>query len=253
MTELINLLDERRETEISRQRTEHLLSLLGERPFNNKAFIDKLFLNKANIKFDGLLEQLFDLSAGAIRRGMDAQKELQLSVAEFEQHTTLLKEAFPYQGDIQVAEQRGISLEQLVRVERFAETHCHTWHDVRAVRAVGKKLDMATLSVYQLSPWCIKPATNWRNCAMVELFSCRPRRPNWFCSHWWGEPLLDFIACIARHCDVRQLCTQNTYYWICAYANRQHALSQELSDDPRQTSFYRARLIQKHIDTTNKQ
>ncbi|CAE8631828.1 unnamed protein product [Polarella glacialis] len=99
---------------------------------------------------------------------------------------------------------------------------------------------MATLNLYQLSPWCIKPATNWRNCAMVELFSGSPRPPNWFCTHWWGEPLQDCVACIRRHCDVRQLCNQSTYYWICAYANRQHALSQELSDDPKETSFYRA-------------
>ncbi|CAE8631827.1 unnamed protein product, partial [Polarella glacialis] len=103
LTEFVIVLDERRETEISRQRAECLLSLvsrivgLGAR-CNMKAFVDKLFVNQANIKFVGLLEQLFDLSAGAVRRGMDAQKELQLSVAEFEQHATLLKEAFPYQG-----------------------------------------------------------------------------------------------------------------------------------------------------------
>ncbi|CAE8689897.1 unnamed protein product [Polarella glacialis] len=75
---------------------------------------------------------------------------------------------------------------------------------------------------------------------MVELFSDSPCLPSNFCSHWWGEPLRDFVACIGRHCAVRQLCFRSTFYWICAYANRQHALSEELNDDPKQTSFYKA-------------
>ena len=29
-------------------------------------------------------------------------------------------------------------------------------------------------------------------------------------------------------------------YWICAYANRQHSLQDELVTDPSQTSFYKA-------------
>ncbi|CAE8726922.1 unnamed protein product [Polarella glacialis] len=75
---------------------------------------------------------------------------------------------------------------------------------------------------------------------MVELFSGSPCRPNNFCSHWWGEPLQYFVACIARHCEVRRLSLQTAYYWICAYASGQHALSEELNDDPKQTIFYKA-------------
>ncbi|CAE8590485.1 unnamed protein product [Polarella glacialis] len=150
---------------------------------------------------------------------------------------SVLREAFPFQGYIQKVEERGISHEQLVRVETFAATHCPSWHDIRAA---GDTLSMDTLNLYQLTPWCIKPATNERNCSMVELFSDSPCLPNNFCSHWWGEPLRDFVACIGRHCAVRQLCFRSTFYWICAYANRQHALSEELNDDPKQTSFYKA-------------
>ncbi|CAE8627837.1 unnamed protein product [Polarella glacialis] len=164
-------------------------------------------------------------------------KELKCSVADLEQRTALLREAFPFQGYIQKVEERGISHEQLVRVETFAATHCPSWHDIRAAEDT---LSMDTLNLYQLTPWCIKPATNERNCSMVELFSDSPCLPTNFCSHWWGEPLRDFVACIGRHCAVRQLCFRSTFYWICAYANRQHALSEELNDDPKQTSFYKA-------------
>ncbi|CAE8708184.1 unnamed protein product [Polarella glacialis] len=75
---------------------------------------------------------------------------------------------------------------------------------------------------------------------MVELFSASPCTPTWFFTQWWGEPLQYFVACIGCHCAVRQLCPQTTYCWICAYANRQHVLSQELHEDPKQTSFYKA-------------
>ncbi|CAE8736089.1 unnamed protein product, partial [Polarella glacialis] len=179
----------------------------------------------------------FHLSEGAVRRGMDQLKELKCSVADLEQRTALLREAFPFQGYIQKVEERGISHEQLVRVETFAATHCPSWHDIRAAEDT---LSMDTLNLYQLTPWCIKPATIERNCSMVELFSDSPCLPTNFCSHWWGEPLRDFVACIGRHCAVRQLCFRSTFYWICAYANRQHALSEELNDDPKQTSFYKA-------------
>ncbi|CAE8590482.1 unnamed protein product [Polarella glacialis] len=168
---------------------------------------------------------------------MDGQKKMKLSMADFEQHMALLKEAFPYQGRIPKTEERGISHEQLVHVKIFAETHCHSWHDIK--KAQGK-LNIATLNLHHLAPWCIKPATNERNCAMVELFSASPRTPKWFCTHWWGEPIQDFVACIDRHCAARQLCRQKTLYWICAYANRQHALGEELVRDPKKTSFYKA-------------
>ena len=34
-------------------------------------------------------------------------------------------------------------------------------------------------------------------------------------------------------------------YWVCAYANRQWALTKELVEDPKNTSFYRAMCVAK--------
>ncbi|CAE8617631.1 unnamed protein product, partial [Polarella glacialis] len=239
LTELVKILDERQEPDLNQHDAEDLLTKVTGHDWRRefKTLMDELFLGSNRINLATLLEDIFDLSPGAIGRGTAAQKELKLSVADFEQHMEMLRTAFPYQGCILKVEERGISHEQLVRVETFAATHCPSWHDIRAAEDT---LSMDTLNLYQLTPWCIKPATNERNCSMVELFSDSPCLPSNFCSHWWGEPLRDFVACIGRHCAVRQLCFRSTFYWICAYANRQHALSEELNDDPKQTSFYKA-------------
>jgi len=72
-----------------------------------------------------------------------------------------------------------------------------------------------------------------------ELVSNAAATPNWYCCHWWGEPIIDFLACIEEHSKLRQ-CSTSTSYWICAFANSQHDLGLELSDDPETSSFRRA-------------
>ncbi|CAE8637200.1 unnamed protein product, partial [Polarella glacialis] len=239
LTELVKILDERQEPDLNQHDAEDLLTKVTGYDCRReiKTLMDKLFLDRDRINMATLLENIFDLSPGAIERGTAAQKELKLALTDFEKHMELLRTAFPYQGCILKVEERGISHEQLAHVATFAAAHCHHWHDIR--KAAENTLSMDTLNLYHLNPWCIKPATNERNCAMVELFSDSLCLPNNFCSHWWGEPLQYFVACIGRHCAVRQLCFRTTFYWICAYANRQHALSEELNDNPKQTSFYK--------------
>ncbi|CAE8589670.1 unnamed protein product [Polarella glacialis] len=242
LLEVVKLLDDRAAADLRRQEAEVLLSRISRavglddtrRDFT--CFIHKLFYPSKSKPQDSSSDSQVP-SARIHVTSFICLKELKCSVADLEQRTALLREAFPFQGYIQKVEERGISHEQLVRVETFAATHCPSWHDIRAAEDT---LSMDTLNLYQLTPWCIKPATNERNCSMVELFSDSPCLPTNFCSHWWGEPLRDFVACIGRHCAVRQLCFRSTFYWICAYANRQHALSEELNDDPKQTSFYKA-------------
>ena len=40
--------------------------------------------------------------------------------------------------------------------------------------------------------------------------------------------------------SVRPVAGAEDLYWICAYANRQHSLHEELVTDPSETSFYKA-------------
>eukprot|EP00403_Amphidinium_massartii_P037026 CAMPEP_0178445434 /NCGR_PEP_ID=MMETSP0689_2-20121128/40157_1 /TAXON_ID=160604 /ORGANISM="Amphidinium massartii, Strain CS-259" /LENGTH=45 /DNA_ID= /DNA_START= /DNA_END= /DNA_ORIENTATION= len=37
-----------------------------------------------------------------------------------------------------------------------------------------------------------------------ELVSSGPSTPTWYCCHWWGEPIIDFLACIEEHSKLRQ-------------------------------------------------
>ena len=60
-----------------------------------------------------------------------------------------------------------------------------------------------------------------------------------FVSHAWLEPVCKFVACLKCHASLRQLSDQ-TAYWVCAYANNQHQLKKEICNNPRKTSFYRA-------------
>ena len=62
--------------------------------------------------------------------------------------------------------------------------------------------------------------------------------PLWFVSHAWLEAIKLFLACLRRHATIRELSAPA--YWVCAYANPQHALEDAISDNPRRTSFYKA-------------
>ena len=63
--------------------------------------------------------------------------------------------------------------------------------------------------------------------------------PKWFISHAWAEPVSEFVQCVARHGQLRDLCETDAW-WVCAYANNQHELGKDLSHDPRSSSFFRA-------------
>ena len=45
----------------------------------------------------------------------------------------------------------------------------------------------------------IKPATEKQRTSFIELVAFAPQLTDWFVSHWWGEPVFDFVACIEQH------------------------------------------------------
>ena len=53
------------------------------------------------------------------------------------------------------------------------------------------------------------------------------------------EPVCKFLACLEQHALVREL-SSSTFYWVCAYANNQHCVEEDIKNNPRSTSFYRA-------------
>lgn len=137
--------------------------------------------------------------------------------------------------DIAATEHRAITLQHLQSLLKFAQENCHEWWDTRSLAVVSP----STVNLYQLADWCIRPATARDKCSMAELLVETTSPPTWYLSHWWGEPLQDFYACVEAHTKIRQL-PPTAAYWVCAHANRQWELNEELTKDPSQSSFYKA-------------
>ena len=110
--------------------------------------------------------------------------------------------------------------------------------------AYGQPLTLKSFNLYHANFWIIEPSTRdhgRRGCSYVELVatSSPSQRPKWFVSHAWSEPIWKFALCLKRHAELHQL-PSTSAYWVCAYANNQHQLDEEICKNPRKTSFYRA-------------
>lgn len=136
---------------------------------------------------------------------------------------------------IERTEHRGITLLQLRKLMAHIIRRCQKeqWHDS------GIKLVPRTVNLYQVVANVVRPATRRRKCSYVELIADGPQLPLWFVSHWWGEPVSRFVLLLQQHAKDRDL-RADTPYWVCAYANNQWELSQELAMDPEQSSFRKA-------------
>ena len=73
------------------------------------------------------------------------------------------------------------------------------------------------------------------------------KEPRWFVSHWWGESVLHFVQCVCAHAKHRTRDGDEPGYWVCAYANRQHELGAEISDNPLESSVFKAMDIARGI------
>jgi len=167
---------------------------------------------------------------------------LQMNATKYEEHVAIVKDTFAFQGYIQRTEHRAITVDQLLRILRFIESECNNWKDTSPAHISamsGQTLHAAIVNLYHFNTWCILPGTNEKNCAFVELLTSQVQKPTFFCSHWWGEAVQDFVACVQEHASLRHF-SEDTAFWVCAYANRQHSLNEELVLNPMETSFYRA-------------
>eukprot|EP00401_Gymnodinium_catenatum_P074862 CAMPEP_0117556530 /NCGR_PEP_ID=MMETSP0784-20121206/51857_1 /TAXON_ID=39447 /ORGANISM="" /LENGTH=577 /DNA_ID=CAMNT_0005353809 /DNA_START=10 /DNA_END=1740 /DNA_ORIENTATION=+ len=140
-----------------------------------------------------------------------------------------LAKAFPFRGYIKGGENRGVTPEQIEQVHRYAEAHCRDW-----------KLEMDEVNLYHVNTWIIGPSTKAAESAMTEHLTDTEQPPAWFVSHWWGEPVALFVRCLWAHAATRGSDGVSSVFWVCAYANRQHALQNSIGEDPRQSIFYKA-------------
>ena len=110
---------------------------------------------------------------------------------------------------IEKTEERAISLVQLEAVEANVVRRCEKekWKGGRpdGTDAEGKPkwktvaLTPETVNLYDADKYLIKPVTVARRCSLVEVLAAGPQPPDWFVSHFWGEPIKEFVACIKRH------------------------------------------------------
>ena len=121
-----------------------------------------------------------------------------------------------------LTEHRGITLVQLndivEKLRSLADTEgvIPGWFDRNE-----KKCKVTTVNLYDVVKYLVEPATRQKQCSYVELVApagTRAQTPKWFVSHWWGEPVMDFIACVEEHAKVRALDPEKAVYWVCAYA-----------------------------------
>eukprot|EP00435_Cladocopium_sp_Y103_P040199 s549_g10.t3 len=191
------------------------------------------------------------LCAGALR-GRCAREELCLEATlrrrllrdalAAQTYSVASYDSFGYASiGIPKTERRGITLPQLERIGSFIEDHAHFWIETYSGSPnFGEALEAQSLNLHHASYWLISPATRQFMCSFVELVAkeAEEQRPWWFVSHAWQEAVLRFVACLRRHASLRNA-TQSAY-WVCAYANNQHKLEEEICLNPRSTSFYRA-------------
>merc|ERR1740124_1115921 len=148
-------------------------------------------------------------------------------------------------------EQRGITLRQLRAVVANIIRRCKKegWSDHK-----GKLLTLETVTLYDVDKYVIRPFTVSRQLSFV---SCLPstagaQPPRFFISHWWGEPVIDFMKCLeqvvqdfARNVNNSQDArgggmTADTPVWVCAYANNQWRLDDDITKDPKDSGFTKA-------------
>lgn len=146
------------------------------------------------------------------------------------------------------AEHRGINLVQLRQIAAIILQKCvpEGWRSTNPEHG-NKLLKPEEVTLYDFMNHYIKKITSTRKCSYVELVSKSPRQqiPSYFCSHWWGEYVLDFVACLEQHAKDRGI-PDTTPYWVCAYALNQHDVAGELSGGkPKESPFFRAMSLTK--------
>ena len=102
---------------------------------------------------------------------------------------------------------RGITLTQLrdlwTKIAGLADEdgYLQDWKDYG-----GKMCHKDTVNLYDVVDYLVKPETLARKCSYVELVAppgTKAQTPRWFVSHWWGEPVKDFIKAVEYHARQR--------------------------------------------------
>ncbi|CAB9529175.1 expressed unknown protein (Partial), partial [Seminavis robusta] len=144
--------------------------------------------------------------------------------------------------DIPKTELRSLNTRQLKELALQVILRCEAegWTSTD-LKKKGTPLKPEDVTLYDLVEHYVKPITAERQCSYVEMVSSKEKSPTYYVSHYWGDSVLGKIACLLQHAK-DHMDDGSFTYWICAYANNQHKLQQEINShgDPIETSFFRA-------------
>jgi hypothetical protein len=112
---------------------------------------------------------------------------------------------------IEKVQHRGITINQLLFIQDEIKARCvlEGWTDKD-----GNLLTPERVNLYDIKYKIIMDRTSALQCSYVELVAIADQFPEWFVSHWWGEPVFAFIKCLIRHAKDHGL-SWDTPYWIC--------------------------------------
>jgi len=141
--------------------------------------------------------------------------------------------------DIEIpVEYSGITANQLNAIYENVKRRCEKeqWSDWQ-----GNLLSPETVTLYDVNKYVILPFTvRTRESFVFSLPSTTgPQKPHVFISHWWGEPIKDFLACVMQFIKDFNL-SLDTPFWVCAYANNQWKLDDTITENPFESSFTKA-------------
>jgi len=148
----------------------------------------------------------------------------------------------------------GITLRQIRAVLANMERRCveEGWTD-----RDGKLLTPEQVNFYHLNEYIIKLFTTEQKTSFVEALptTTGPQLPRFFVNHWWGDLVRDSTACLERFVIDFQLndndehdargggMSNDTPFWMCAYANNQWELGKDTTKDPKESVFTRAMVV----------
>lgn len=165
----------------------------------------------------------------------------------------LLGEPVSNRASTAAVENRGITLRQLRAIRANINRRCisERWRS----SYTDELLTPSTVTLYDVEKYIILPLTVKAhvNKSPSSFVQCLPstageQRPRFFISHWWGEPVVKFIACIeqlvedfsSNNCEDHESrgggMTDDTPIWVCAYANDQWDLS-DITENPAESGF----------------
>ncbi|CAE7266599.1 FBL4 [Symbiodinium sp. CCMP2592] len=132
-------------------------------------------------------------------------------------HVALLSTRYSSRCRIDAPEDRAITFDQLTEVLNYAVSACDRWQDLSTSEI--QPLTSHGLDHYDVVNWILRPVSEANSGSFVEMVATCPQEPEYYLSHYFGQPVGDILQCVRHHLRTRHF-SDDTPYWAWAYAHR---------------------------------